>query len=210
MTTAMPRSLRADADDNRARVLEAARELFAQEGLGVPMRSIAARAGVASATLYRRFPTKQLLVEAVFARQLRACSAIVRRAEEDPDPWRALGDAIEGVLVLNARNQGFIDAFFSAFPDSFDLAAHRARMLAGIADVAARAIEAGRLRPDFALDDFPLLVLAGRGLASTPLDDRVAAARRFAALAVDGLRRADTNGALPARPRLTGPVLRLP
>jgi AcrR family transcriptional regulator len=207
MTTAMPRSLRADAADNRDRVLEAARELFASADLSVPMHAIAARAGVATATLYRRFPTKRTLVEEVFAEQLRACTTLVLRAVEDPDPWRAFTGLIERVLVLNARNRGFVDAFLSAYPDAFDPGAHRSRMLAGIADVATRAIAAGRLRPDFAVADFVLVVLAGRGLTAAPVEDPVAASRRFAALAIDGLRRAEGDGALPARPRLVPPVV---
>jgi AcrR family transcriptional regulator len=210
MTSTMPRSLRADAEDNRDRVLEAAGELFAAGGLAVPMRVVAARAGVAAATLYRRFPTKQALVQEVFAHQLRDCRAIVERAAVDADPWRALCTVVEQVLVLNARNQGFIDAFFAAHPDAFDLAEHRAEMLAGIAAIARRAIAAGRLRPDFVLDDFTLVLLAGRGLATAPTGERVAAARRFAAIAIDGLRRADSNGRLPERVRITRTAVGLP
>lgn len=210
MTTTMPRSLRADAEDNRDRVLEAARDLFARDGLAAPMRAIAGRAGVATATLYRRFPTKQALVLEVFGHQLQACRGIVRQAVADPDPWRALCGVVERVLVLNAANQGFTDAFFSAYPGSFDLVAHRTEMLRDIAAIARRAVLAGRLRPDFAVADFTLVVLAGRGLSSTPDAERIAAARRFAALAIDGLRAADSNGPLPARARVVGSAVGLP
>ena len=61
MTEQLPQKLRSDAEDNRDRILESARVLFAREGLTVPMRAIARHAGVGPATLYRRFPTKQLL-----------------------------------------------------------------------------------------------------------------------------------------------------
>ena len=206
MTTTMPRSLRADAQDNRDRVVEAARGLFARDGLEVPMRAIAEQAGVATATLYRRFPTKQALVLEVFAHQLRACRGIVRSAVGDPDPWRAFSGIVERVLVLNARNQGFTDAFFAAFPGAFDVAAHRTEILQDVGAIARRAIAAGRLRPDFALDDFTLVLLAGRGLVSAGADARVAAARRFAAIAVDGFRRGDSNSALPPRARVVQPA----
>ena len=66
MDVQLPQMLRADAEDNRERVLEAARELFAERGLDVPLREVARRAGVGPATLYRRFPTKQSLVDAAF------------------------------------------------------------------------------------------------------------------------------------------------
>lgn len=207
MTTTMPRSLRVDAEDNRDRVLEAAGALFGDGGLTVPVRTIAARAGVATATLYRRFPTKRALVQEVFAHQVRACSGIVRDAAADPDPWRALRGVIERALVLHARNQRFTAAFLSAEPDAFDLVAHRTAMLRGIGAIARRAAATGRLRPDFVLDDVALLLLAGRGLATAPVDERVVAARRFAAIAVDGLRRAESNRPLPARAPVAGPIV---
>src|SRR5690349_1268544 len=73
----LPHMLRADALDNRERILDAARALFAAEGLDVPMGEIARRAGVGPATLYRRFPTKQTLIAEAFADEMRACHAIV-------------------------------------------------------------------------------------------------------------------------------------
>ncbi|MCZ9342279.1 TetR/AcrR family transcriptional regulator, partial [Streptomyces sp. TRM76130] len=59
MTDRLPHTLRADALDNRDRILDAARALFATRGLDVPMREVARHARVAPATLYRRFPTKR-------------------------------------------------------------------------------------------------------------------------------------------------------
>lgn len=77
VTDHLPHTLRSDALDNRERILDAARALFSADGLNVPMREIARRAGVGPATLYRHFPTKQMLVADAFADQLRACRAIV-------------------------------------------------------------------------------------------------------------------------------------
>ena len=62
VTGRLPHALRSDARDNRELILDAARRAFAAEGLDVPMREIARRAGVGPATLYRRFPTKEMLV----------------------------------------------------------------------------------------------------------------------------------------------------
>lgn len=73
MTDRLPHMLRADAQDNRDRVLEAARALFAERGIDVTMRQIARRADVGPATLYRRFPTKQILVDEAFEYELRSC-----------------------------------------------------------------------------------------------------------------------------------------
>jgi AcrR family transcriptional regulator len=207
MTDPMPRSLRSDARLNRDRVLEAARELFSQHGLDVPMREVARAAGVGPATLYRRFPTKQALVVEAFMDELSACRSIVREAARDPDPWRAFCSVIERVTVLNARNQGFTTAFLSAYPGAVDFAAHRVEMLEEIAAIARRAKGAGRLRSDFELDDFVLVLLAGRGIAATDPRERPAAARRFAALAIAGLRADAGAEALPKGPRLTRSVL---
>jgi AcrR family transcriptional regulator len=180
--------LRADAAENRDRVLEAARQLFSERGLEISMREIARRAGVGPATLYRRFPTKQSLVNAAFTDELSACRAIVDQGCADPDPWRGFCSVLMRIGELNARNQGFVDAFMSAFPGTVDFAAHRSEMLRSLADLAGRAKATGQLRDDFTLDDFVLILMAGRGLSATTADKRVTAARRFAVLAIDGFR----------------------
>ncbi|WFE54279.1 helix-turn-helix domain-containing protein [Micromonospora sp. WMMD1155] len=77
MTEQLTRNLRSDARDNRQRILEAARTTFATDGMDVPMREIARRAGVGPATLYRRFPTKEALATEAFAEQMDACHVIV-------------------------------------------------------------------------------------------------------------------------------------
>ncbi|MEU4242242.1 helix-turn-helix domain-containing protein [Actinoplanes sp. NPDC026619] len=188
MTDQLPHLLRADAQDNRDRVLEAARALFAERGLDVPMREIARRAQVGPATLYRRFPTKQSLIDEAFTDELRTCGAIVQAGCADPDPWRGLCSVVHEITELNARNQGFVDAFTSSFPAAVDFGAHRASLLRSLADLCRRAKEAGALRPDFVLDDLILVLMAGRGLSAAPPEARAAAARRFAALALEAFR----------------------
>jgi len=210
MTEQPPHLLRADARDNRDRTLEAARELFAQLGLGVTMRDIARKAGVGPATVYRRFPTKQHLVVEVFTEEMRACRAIVDDACADPDAWRGFRTVVEELTVLNVENQAFVEVFLSANPDLGMLAAHRADLLRELATLAARAQAAGALRPDFVIDDLVLMLLAARALSSRPPSDRTAAARRLAALAIDAFRASDANRrTLPAAPRLTVRVDRL-
>jgi AcrR family transcriptional regulator len=207
MAGTLPHLLRSDAQDNRDRLLEAARELFAESGLGVTMRQIARRAGVGPATLYRRFPTKQELVLEAFMDEFRACTAIVREAAADPDPWHGFCGVIERVTVLNARNQGFTDAFVAAYPGAVDVAAHRAEMTRELAAISRRAKAAGDLRADFTLDDFMLVLLAGRGLTALPAPDRAGAARRFAAVTLEGLRATDANRPLPPPARLASKII---
>jgi AcrR family transcriptional regulator len=202
MTDRLPHILRVDAQDNRDRVLEAARALFAERGIDVTMREIARRAEVGPATLYRRFPTKQLLVDEAFADELRTCRGIVADGADDPDAWRGFCSVVERLCVLNGRNQGFVDAFMAAKLEVDTFAAHRASVLRMIAELAERAQRAGGLRRDFVIDDLVLVLLAGRGLSSTPPAGREAAARRFAALAIEAFRASEANADLPRAPRL--------
>ena len=199
----LPHMLRADAQDNRDRILQASRALFSEQGLDVTMREIARRAHVGPATLYRRFPTKQLLIDEVFTDEVRACRRIVDEGCSEPDPWRGFCSVIEQLSVLNAENQGFIDAFMSASPEIDTFVAHRATLLRRLTELAARAQEAGELRRDFQIDDLVLILMAGCGLSSTPPAGRATAARRFAALAIEAFRASAANSALPRGARLT-------
>lgn len=188
MVAEMPRMLRSDARDNRDRVLAVARALFAERGLDVTMREIARRAGVGPATLYRRFPTRFDLVQAAFADEVRLCEQIVEDGCADPDPWRGFCSIVENLTLLNGRNQGFVDAFISANSEPAGYATHRDAALQAVGSLARRAQAAGALRRDVTVDDLVLVLLAGRGLGSLPRSRRKAAARRFAALAIDAFR----------------------
>lgn len=182
--------LRSDARDNRERVLEAARAVFAAEGLDAPMREVARRAGVGPATLYRRFPTKELLVAEAFRDQMRACYAIVDEGLADPEPWHGFAVVIQRLCELHAQDRGFTAAFVSAFPHALDLAADRARALKSIAELIRRAQDAGELRSDVVLDDVILVLMANNGIQARSTKARVAASQRFAELALRGLRAA--------------------
>jgi AcrR family transcriptional regulator len=191
--------LRSDAEDNRARLLDAARVLFAERGLDVTMREIARQAGVGAATLYRRFPTKQALINVAFQDELDACQAIVAEGCADPDSWQGLRTILLRLGELNARNHGFVDAFVSSYPDAVDFTAHRTGLLRSLADLCRRAQASGALREDFVFDDVLLIIMAGRGISAVNPEQRVIAARRFSALAVDALRAPASRLPPPAR-----------
>ena len=193
----MTQMLRADALDNRDRILAAARALFAERGLDVGMREVARRAEVGPATLYRRFPTKQALIDEAFDVELASCRGVVEEGCADPDPWHGLISVIERLTALGVRNRGFVDAFLSIDPGVAAFAQHRRELLAMLDGLAARAKAQGRLRADFVVDDLVLVLLAGRGLAAVPPLRRDAAARRFARLAVAAL--------ISSRPGCAGP-----
>ncbi len=106
MTAEVTHPLRSDARDNRARILDAARTVFGEEGLGAPMREVARRAGVGPATLYRHFPAKRDLLTETFAEQRRVCRTAVRDALADPDPWHGFRTVIERICELHAHSRG--------------------------------------------------------------------------------------------------------
>lgn len=198
----MTRTPRADARENRERILEAARAVFAAEGLGTPMRAIARRAEVGPATLYRHFPTKEALVTEAFAGQLRACRDIADEGLADPDAWRGLRVAIEKLFELHARDRGFTAAFMAAYPRAIDFAAERDRALRAITELTGRAKASGHLRRDFVPDDLLLVLMANNGIQAPSPKARVAASRRFAALAVQALRASPDAAPLPPAARL--------
>jgi AcrR family transcriptional regulator len=209
VTDLLPHTLRSDARDNRDLIIDAARAAFAAEGLNVPMREIARRAGVGQATLYRRFPTTKTLVTEAFRGQLGACHAIVDEGLADPDPWHGFCLVIEKICELHARNRGFTAAFMSAFPDAMDFAADREYALRSTAELARRAKDAGQLRPDFVLDDLILMLMANSGIRAASPAARVAASVRFAALAVQSFQASRDASPLPPAARLA-PVALIP
>ncbi|MET8291369.1 helix-turn-helix domain-containing protein [Streptomyces sp. NPDC005132] len=195
MTGQLPQTVRSDARDNRAHILDAARAVFGEAGLSAPMRAIARHADLAPATLYRHFPTKQALIAQTFTEQRRACHAAVRDALTDADPWHGFQNLIQRICELHARSKGFADAFVTAFPEATDFAADRERTLRAVAELARRAQEAGELRPGFVVDDLILMLTAHQGLQHAPLPVRLTASRRFAAFVIEAFRAAPDTGA---------------
>ncbi|MEV4745898.1 TetR/AcrR family transcriptional regulator [Streptosporangium amethystogenes subsp. fukuiense] len=188
--------LRADARQNRDRIVEVARELFADRGLDVPMAAIARHAQVGIATLYRRFPTKESLVTEVFADQFKACVSVLDDALADPDPWRGFCTAIEKVCTMQAVDRGFSTAFVAAFPDAVDIEQERDRAIQGFAELTRRAKATGRLRADFAQDDLALLLKANCGVITESAEAALAASRRLVAYLLSAFR-AEQAGPLP-------------
>lgn len=185
--------LRADARRNRERVLAAAREVFAEQGVDAPIATIARRAGVGTATLYRRFPTRETLVAAAFAEQIAACTGAVEQALADPDPWRAFAGAIERITAMQVADRGFSAAVTRAYPRvvggtvdgafdrAVDLEARRARAEDVMARLIGRAKAAGCLRPDFDRTDLTLVFMAVDGIRVDSPAGAAAAARRLVA-----------------------------
>jgi AcrR family transcriptional regulator len=194
-------ALRRDARANRDRILEAARASFATHGVDVPVEEIARRAGVGMGTLYRRFPTKHDLVEAVIAESLDAFVAAAEDGLAQPDPWRGFSSFVERVLELHAENRALRELLAGTEHGSArDEVRRRVRPLAR--RLVERAQADGSLRADFTPEDLPLVFMtAGRVIeAAHAVSPELW--RRYLGLLLDGLR---TEGASPL-PR--GPLTR--
>ncbi|MFD7923852.1 TetR/AcrR family transcriptional regulator [Streptomyces sp. NPDC059740] len=188
--------MRADAERNRRRIVEAAREAFTRHGIEVPMATVARQAGVGVATLYRRFRTRDELVREVFADQLDACTAAFVQALEDPDPWRGFCHVIEKVCALQVAERGFTEAFLTAFPEaSADHSRRRLQGEHGFALLVRRAQDAGALRKDFHPSDLTVVLLANNALGATP--DPAAASRRLVGYLLDSFRAPAAHTRLP-------------
>ncbi len=157
MSVQAERPLRADAERNRRRILDAARELFAERGLDVSMDEIAAAAGVGVGTAYRRVRNREELVEAMFDDQMAAMEARARAALEHPDPWAGFAGFFEQTVRAQAESRGLKQLLFSSAEGREKLHRMRARTLPIVAQVVERAKEAGDLREDFEPGDVPVL-----------------------------------------------------
>jgi AcrR family transcriptional regulator len=108
------RPLRADAQRNRARVLEAAEMVFAAEGISVPVDVIAEKAGVGVGTLYRHFPTKEKLFEAILIGRMTEIAADARARVDADDPGAAFFGFLEHVVQESASKRDLIQALLGA------------------------------------------------------------------------------------------------
>ncbi|MEU7481748.1 helix-turn-helix domain-containing protein [Lentzea sp. NPDC042327] len=195
MSTTSPR-LRTDAAANRTRILDTAREVFAAEGLAVPMSEIARRAGLGVATLYRRFPTKEDLVAEAFSEQMHECVGLLDTALADPDPWRAFCRVITQVCAMQARDQGFSKAFITAFPHAVEFRTLREQAERGFAELVRRAQAAGALRRDFDPADLALVLQANGGIRASTPEATADASHRLVAYLLQAFR-AEGAGPLP-------------
>ncbi|MBR7838349.1 TetR/AcrR family transcriptional regulator [Actinospica durhamensis] len=185
---ARPRPLRADAARNRAKVLDAARAAFAAEGLAVPLDEIARRAGVGAGTVYRHFPTKEALFEAVVADRLDALAA-----------------GAEAVLDAHDAGAAFFDFFISMVEDADgkkDLAealaasgvglspqtlASAARLQARLGALLDRALAAGAVRDGVSVADLHALAVGALAAEARAAAEAGYVQGRLTRLICDGL-----------------------
>jgi AcrR family transcriptional regulator len=198
-STKQPRPLRSDAARNRASLVEAARELFAERGVDVPLEEVAQRAGVSIGTLYNRFPAREALIDAVFTDRLEQIAGLAVDALADPDAWQGFVRCLTNVCELQAADRGFNEVAtrgLSGTPGNEQL---RQQSLAAMNELMDRAKLAGTLRADLTVEDLAFVVW---GISRTV--ERTAATaprvwRRHLALLLDGFR-AEAARPLPEPP----------
>jgi AcrR family transcriptional regulator len=180
----LSRPKRADARRNYDKVLAAAREAFAEGGESTALEEIARRAGVGIGTLYRHFPSRQALLEALYVDEV---EEVCRSAAEldGAEPWEAFSAWIERLIAYVATKkalahelQNYLDHDASLFQ------ACRASLFAAGEPLVARGQEAGVIRPDVTIAEVIQLVV---GIAKIPVADP-AQTGHILRIAVDGLR----------------------
>jgi AcrR family transcriptional regulator len=182
------RPLRADARRNRDRLLQTAKSAFAEEGLSVPLDEIARRAGVGPGTLYRHFPTKEALFEAVVHERLRQLLDEARSLRGSADAGTALFGFIGRLVAEAAAKQDLVDALAGAGVEvRTTVAATAADLRAEIGGLLVRAQTSGAIREDVGIADL-MALLSGLLLALRAPSNDAANPERALAVLCDGLR----------------------
>jgi AcrR family transcriptional regulator len=180
------RQLRADAARNRVRVLEVAYKTFAEEGLSVPIDEIARRAGVGAGTVYRHFPTKEALFQAVIENRMQRLVDDGYALLKSDGPGEAIFTFLRSiVLQWGATDRGLVDALAgfgidiaSAAPEAEDA------FLAVLGELLRAAQEAGTVRQDIAVREVKAILVGCQAMEAY----NSALAERVTDVVVDGLR----------------------
>lgn len=181
------RPVRADAARNRARVLDVAYQTFAAEGLSVPIDEIARRAGVGAGTVYRHFPTKDALFQAVIADRMHHLIDEGRALLKSEDPGEALFTFLRSmVLQWGAADRGLVEALAGIGIDvNKAVPQAEGEFLSMLAELLRAAQRAGTARPDVGVPEVKTLIVGCQAMQGYNAD----LAARVTDVALDGLRR---------------------
>ena len=181
--TQFQRPMRADARRNYEKLVAAALDVFTEGGGSAPLEDVAERAGVGIGTLYRHFPTRQALLEAVYAGEVEA----IARAAEDLSaqaPWDALEQWLRQYAGFAATKRALNEALLEAAPDSDVLLSCRTTIVKAGTPLVERAQEAGVVRRD---TDFLDIIRMVGGVSAVPTTD-AEQKERILQIVLDGLR----------------------
>ncbi|MFE2944289.1 TetR/AcrR family transcriptional regulator [Streptomyces sp. NPDC059255] len=157
-----PRPLRADARRNRVRVLEVAKAVLARDGTAASMREIARQAEVGLATVYRQFPTKEALFEAIVTEQTREIAGQAQSLADDENPGEAFFAFFTYAVTSSTGQKMLVDALADAGVDinAGELGQANRAMLDGAEILLVRAQQAGAVRKDMGMRELGALVSA--------------------------------------------------
>lgn len=189
------RPLRADAERNRRLILDTASAVFAERGLVAGFDEIARAAGVGVGTVYRRFPDREDLIDALFADRVEAMVGLATDAAQIEDPWAALAWFLERSVAEQASDRGLAEVMGSGLRGRRRLENARSQMLPAVGLLIQRADAAGVLRDGVVVLD---LAIIGRVLSSISTEANPDLWRRYVPIAMDGLRRAPDSSPLPS------------
>jgi AcrR family transcriptional regulator len=179
----LERVRRADAIRNRRRVLEAARRCMARKGLDAQVEEIARLAGVGVGTVYRHFPTKDDLVEALAMARFERLAELGREALGTEDPWQSFADFMRASAKIQSEDRALSEVLTSR-PDTMSRAAESVDILSLVAELMGRGQAAGAIRPDADPRDVPMMMCALAGTFRNPH----ANPERYIGIVLDGLR----------------------
>lgn len=181
------RPLRADAVRNREKILAAAAIVFAERGLEASLDDIAHEAGVGVGTLYRRFPDKDALVDALFENAVEEIASLALRASEAENSWDGLVWFLEQILQRQCANRGLRDAVVGSASGRGRIAEATRRVSPVIAGLVRRAQRDGYLRADVVEADFTILesMVSSLGALTSPSSPELW--RRYLTIILDGL-----------------------
>jgi AcrR family transcriptional regulator len=176
-----------------------ARELFAREGVDVSVEEITHHAGVGMGTLYRHFPTKEELIDAVLEDSFAELVELAERAAAEEDGWAGFAGFLEQALARHAANRGLKDVVASSGHGRQRAQAIRTRIQPLLRQLVERAQEQGTLRSDFTPEDLPLVFWTASRVIEMTATVAPDHWRRYLGLVLDGLR-APAATPLPAPP----------
>ena len=182
------RPLRRDAERNRQRILKAASEVFNERGLEVSLDEIARHAGVGVGTVYRRFRTKEELVEALFVDRIDSIASIAEEALRAADPWSGLVSFMEQMAEMMAGDLGLRQMLMFATYGQDRVAYARQRNAPLVHRLVERAQAAGQLRTDLRQTDIPFIVFILAEATQLAHNACPGIWRRYLTLILDGLR----------------------
>jgi AcrR family transcriptional regulator len=189
------RALRADARRNRQAVIDAAKRLFASEGLDAQMPDVAKAANVGVGTVYRHFPTKGELIAALAGEHFDRLADRAREDLELGDAWEGIADFIRYAAELQADDRGLCEVMGSR-PDVMDAAARAAGLDELCDQLVKRAQRSGQLRSDLEWQDIPMIACGLGRVTQAPPPPSTGRWPRLVDIILDGLR-APGSGKLP-------------